>query len=110
MLPSWLQRAALLQERGGDEAAAELVFLENLGAEYIADHWLSPVEHPEMPDLTNPCTYSELPPLMQLSVGELTRELADLNPGYRLVLTTKGLSVEDVAELLWDSQGSISHL
>ena len=110
VLPSLRQRAALLQERGGEEAAAELTFLENLGVEYIADHWLSPVEHPEMPDLTNPCAYSELPPLMQLSVGELTRELTELNPGYRLVLTTKGLSVEDVAELLWDSQGSISHL
>ena len=63
-----------------------------------------------MPDLNKPCAHGDLPPLMQLSVGDITRELSELNPGYRLVLSTKGLSVEDVAELLWDSRGSISHL
>ncbi|WP_298994843.1 hypothetical protein [uncultured Desulfovibrio sp.] len=108
--PSLRERAALLRESDSEEARAELVFLDNLSAEYIADHWLSPLEHPEMPDLNKPCAHGDLPPLMQLSVGDITRELSELNPGYRLVLTTKGLSVEDVAELLWDSRGSISHL
>ncbi|MBO6171479.1 MAG: hypothetical protein J6N67_04895 [Desulfovibrio sp.] len=110
VLPALRRRAALLAERGDEEARVELECLDALNAEYIADHWLSPQEHPELPDLARPCRTADLPALLRLSPGDLTRELADLTPGYRLVLTTAGLSAEDVAELLWDSGGSISHL
>ena len=51
-----------------------------------------------------------MPALLRLSPYELTRELQELNPGYRLVLGTAGLNVEDVAELLWDCRGAVTHL
>lgn len=110
VLPAMQCRAALLEERGDESARTELDFLESLTAEYIADHWLSPQEHPEMLDLNKPPAEEELPPLLRLSPADITRELSELTSGYRLVLTTAGLSVEDVAELLWESDGSISHL
>lgn len=110
MLPVLRQRAAHLAALNTEEARAELQALDAFGVEDVLEQWLSPLRHPEMPDLSNPATARDLPALMQLSVQELTRELADLNPGYRLVLGTQDLKAEDVAELLWDSQGCISHL
>lgn len=110
LLPSMRERAVLLKGRDDEQSRAELAEMENLGTEYITSVWLSPESCPEMPDVGRPCAHSQLPRLLRFSVEELSRELMDLNPGYRLVLGTKGLSVEDVAELLWDSRGVISHL
>lgn len=76
----------------------------------IIDDWLSPEKHPEMPDLSRPAPLEEMPTLLRLSPHELTRELQGLNPGYRMVLGTAGLSVEDATELLWDCRGAITHL
>lgn len=108
--PSLRQRAARLAERDDATARAELAVLETMGPEHIAEEWLSAALHPELPDLDCPPPQEEMPHLMRLSILELTRELVELTPGYRLVLCTSGLSVEDVAELLWDSRGNITHL
>ena len=111
ILPVLHTRAAQLGARDDADSRAELTFLDGLNAEYIAAHWLSAHEHPELAEFVGPCgTATDVPALLRLSPGDLTRELADLTSGYRLVLSTAGLSVEDVAELLWDSGGAISHL
>ena len=110
VLPVLRERAAQLRAQDDEQARRELKFLDALNVEYISDHWLSPEEHPELASVVGVSDADDLPALLGLSPGELTRALAELTSGYRLVLTTVGLSVEDVAELLWDSGGSISHL
>ncbi|MBO4300697.1 MAG: hypothetical protein J5861_03745 [Desulfovibrio sp.] len=110
VLPILRERALQLHTQADPQSLRELEFLNTLNVEYIADHWLSPEEHPELADFVGVSHAPDLPALLRLSPGDLTRELADLTPGYRLVLTTAGLSVEDVVELLWESDGSISHL
>lgn len=110
VLPAVKARAAKLAALDDEAARAELEALESLGPDVIFDDWLSPARHPEMPDLNRPAQPEEMPELLRLTPYELTRELMELNPGYRLVLGTSGLSVEDVAELLWDCRGSITHL
>ena len=108
--PALRQRAARLAEIDDAVSRAELAVLERMGPEHIAEEWLSAALHPGLPDLDSPPPPEEMPHLMRLSMFELTRELAELTPGYRLVLCTSGLSVEDVAELLWDAKGNITHL
>lgn len=108
--PSLQARAAILADKRDEAARAELEALEHLGPDVIIDDWLSPEKHPEMPDLSRPAPLSEMPELLRLSPRELTRELQGLNPGYRMVLGTAGLSVEDATELLWDCRGAITHL
>ena len=110
VLPSAKERAAILAGQEDEAARAELEALENLGPDAITDNWLSPAKHPELPDLNRPAPPEEMPALLRLSPYELTRELQDINPGYRLVLGTAGLNVEDVAELLWDCRGAVTHL
>ena len=110
VLPSARERAAKLAGQEGEAVRAELETLENLGPDAITDNWLSPAKHPELPDLNRPAPPEEMPALLRLSPYELTRELQELNPGYRLVLGTAGLNVEDVAELLWDCRGAVTHL
>ena len=111
VLPAAKARASILAERIDDpDVRNELYALETMNPEYILDNWLSPDKHPELPDMRRPEAPEEMPELLRLSPAELVRELQDLNPGYRMVLVTSRLRVEDVMELLWDSRGAISHL
>lgn len=118
VLPLVQTRIAKLaaQRTAGDESVSvELEFLDALGPDVIVDEWLSSIRHPEMPDFERPpaaeSTFDgDLPELLRLTPYEMSRELLALNPGYRLVLCTSGLREEDVAELLWDCKGAITHL
>ncbi|MDR3320735.1 MAG: hypothetical protein LBS77_07550 [Desulfovibrio sp.] len=107
ILPSARARAEVLAQQQSPEARAELDKLENLRPHQIAEDWLSPVKHPEI--RFKPAA-SELPELLRHTPKSLVSELLACNPGYRLVLITMGLTVEDVTELLWDCEGAITHL
>ncbi|MCR5562325.1 MAG: hypothetical protein K6F46_02975 [Desulfovibrio sp.] len=111
VLPAMKRRAAKLLTMDSEEAYAELEALEELGPATIYENWLSPAKHPDMPDMDDPASVPEdAPEIMRLSAAELTRELLSVSGGHRLVLNTTGLSVEDVAEILWDCQGAVTHL
>ncbi|MDE5878424.1 MAG: hypothetical protein K2G99_00080, partial [Desulfovibrio sp.] len=111
VLPAARKRAQRLAEAGSADTAAaeELAALENLSADIIADEWLNAENIPEVRDLLEPC-HGDVPQLLRLSPQELVRELQELNPGYRLVLGLTDLRVEDVAEVLSDCHGAITHL
>lgn len=109
--PAMKRRAAKLLAMDSEEAYAELEALEELGPSTIYENWLSPAKHPDMPNMDDPASMPEdAPEIMRLSAAELTRELLSVSGGHRLVLNTTGLSVEDVAEILWDCQGAVTHL
>jgi hypothetical protein len=108
ILPAARARAEILARRPGPEADAELRELENLGTEQIVENWLSPAKFSEMRHASVP--ERELPALLRHTPKKLIDELLACNPGYRLVLGTMGLTVEDVTELLWDCEGAITHL
>ncbi|WP_165076745.1 MULTISPECIES: hypothetical protein [unclassified Desulfovibrio] len=93
----------------GSAAKEEIDALENLSADIIADEWLSAEALPEVRELLQP-GLEDVPELLRLSPHELVRELQELNPGYRLVLGLTDLRVEDVAEILSDCHGAITHL
>jgi hypothetical protein len=108
ILPAARARAGMLARQPGFEGNAELRELENLGPEQIVETWLLPVKLPETRHVSVPAR--ELPELLRHTPKKLIDELLACNPGYRLVLGTMGLTLEDVTELLWDCEGAITHL
>lgn len=109
-LPAMRARAKKLVALDTPEAREELEYLENLSEEIVANDWLSHEKHPEILDLNCPGDVDDMPEILRLSPLDLVRELQDLNQGYRLVLGVAGLSVMDVAEILADCHGTITHL
>ena len=111
IMPAARERAEMLSRTESSNAATqkELATLGNLSADIIADEWLAPDAFPETRELQMP-DLDEVPHLLRLSPQELVRELQDLNPGYRLVLGLTDLRVEDVAEILSDCRGAITHI
>ncbi|MBQ2476338.1 MAG: hypothetical protein II515_03595, partial [Desulfovibrio sp.] len=93
-----------------EEVLKQKASLEGISSDTIQDEWLNPDLHPELPQLSIPEDLDRLPELRRLSPYELMKELAKVNAGYRMVLCTTGLSVQDVMELLWDCKGMITHL
>ncbi len=93
-----------------EKEARQKDLLAALNADVIQDEWISPAVHPELPHADFREGAETLPRLMRLSPLELLRELQGVTEGYRMVLCTAGLSVEDVMELLWDTKGIITHL
>lgn len=94
----------------GEEDLAQKARLENLTPCVVQDEWLNPDVHPELPRVVLPDDRDKLPGLLQLPPYELMRELSKVNAGFRMILCTTGLTVEDVTELLWDCRGLITHL
>ena len=52
----------------------------------------------------------EVPDLLRLSPCELSKKLASLHSGHRITLNLSNLKVEDVLELLYDCEGTITRL
>ncbi|MDR1856882.1 MAG: hypothetical protein LBR22_06945 [Desulfovibrio sp.] len=105
LLPCMRELAQRFESAGDEESLKRLHVLETLSPEVIIDEWL--VQDDLGPDDRH---LEGLPELLTLSPQQLVQELTDLNPGYRLTLDSTGLSVEDVAELLWECKGAITHL
>ena len=105
-----------LHERGtqllmlGAEGQAEFERLDRLSPDVILDEWFSAEKCPDMPDFNDPRGLEGAPELLTMSPQALTKYVTSTGSGYRLVLSTTGLSVEDVAELLWDCGGLVTHL
>ena len=94
----------------GDDARQKLEGLDNLTPDVLMDEWLSLEQGSDMPESTSLDAAAEAPQLMRMTPKELTRLLRSIAGGYRLVLGITGLSREDVAELLWETEGTVTHL
>ncbi|MCW7755044.1 hypothetical protein OOT00_13715 [Desulfobotulus sp. H1] len=79
--------------------------LETLTPEAIENRFLAPAKQD---DSFSP--EKDLPELLTLSPETLTEALARLHPSFSLTLNLKHLRVADVAELLFRTEGRISHL
>ena len=84
--------------------------LEQLCAENLLKQYLSPeknadVMHPE-------CTHSQIhcPELLTYSSEKIITQLIQIHSAYRITLNLKGLIPEDVLEILYDCEGTITRL
>jgi len=73
---------------------------EDWSPEWLLDRWRGDGFTPE----------GESPPAMRRSPAELARALAALPSGCRICLSLTGLALADVAEILADADGAITHL
>ncbi len=73
----------------------------------IVEEYLSPEQHPDVPDIFSG---EDLPELLTLSPAQLAFRLHGLHSNSSIILNLCDLQVQDVVELLYDCQGLISHL
>lgn len=111
--PAVMKRIGEISALGHDateEQRSQKASLEGICSDTIQEEWLNEEIHPELPKVVLPRDQELLPTLLRLKPLELMRELLEVNAGYRMILCTTGLFVQDVMELLWDCRGIISHL
>ena len=84
--------------------------LEKVYPDVIMADWLNYSLHPELPHIDLQKDLDHIPGILAMKPITLMHTLQEVNAGYRMVLNTHGLTVEDVMELLWDCDGIISHL
>lgn len=90
------------------EAWAESI--ERLDLEAVVKEFLQADSNSGLTDPAIPADGPEVPSLLKLSPTELLGRLAGLQSGYRITLNLTDLAVEDVLELLYDSNGMITRL
>lgn len=76
----------------------------------IQEHWLSRVYNSDIPDPAVPANTRDLPEIMRLSVHSIVDWVTSIRPNSKVTLGLGGLRLEDVAELLYDCEGLITHL
>jgi len=86
-------------------AATDRLDLEALVKQFLKTGGDSRLSDPSIPG-----DGPDVPPLLTLSPNELLGRLAALQSGYRITLNLTNLQVEDVLELLYDSNGMITRL
>jgi hypothetical protein len=72
--------------------------------------YLSREKNPDLPYPDTPRPGEDIPDLLNLTAPELLVRLSELRSGYRITLNLTGLRVDEVLELLYDCQGSITRL
>ena len=108
ILPTIDVYAHMLMESG--DTGEKLKELESLTPDTILDEWFCEEKYPELAQMNPKNCLETAPTLMRMSPKELTALLTSVVGGYRLVLRTTGLTLEDVLEILWDCQGDVTHL
>ena len=83
----------------------EQLSAENLLKQYMASEKNPDIIHPECSKSQTHC-----PELLTLSTQEIISQLIQLNSAYRITLSLKELTPEDVLEILYDCEGTITRL
>jgi len=83
---------------------------EQLSAENVLKQYLTPEKNPDI--IHSECTQSQIhcPELLTFPTEEIISQLTQLHSAYRITLYLKGLTPEDVLEILYDCEGTITRL
>jgi hypothetical protein len=81
-----------------------------LDLEALIDGYLEQAQNPEVIYPDNPSDAPDVTDLLRLSAPQILGRLMQLHSGYRITLNLTHLAVEDVLELLYDCQGTITRL
>lgn len=84
--------------------------VNGLDLETIIDGYLEQAQNPEVVYPDTPFDAPDVPGLLKLTAPEILGRLTQMHSGYRITLNLTHLAVEDVLELLYDCQGSITRL
>ncbi len=92
------------------EIRGEIETLNRIDIEQFLEDFLRPEKNPNLPNPGLPSDGPEVPDLLRLSPCELIKRLTNLHSGHRITLNLSNLKVEDVLELLYDCEGTITRL
>ncbi|MCF8068573.1 MAG: hypothetical protein K9L30_08325 [Desulfobacterales bacterium] len=84
--------------------------MNDLDIEATIKSFLSPENNPEITYPESPCDDDNIPVLLSLSASEVLKRVSALRSGYRITLDLTNLKVDEVLELLYDCEGSITRL
>ena len=84
--------------------------IKSFDIEATVKTYLSHEKNPEIIYPDTPQTGNEVPGLLDLTAPALLARLAELRSGYRITLNLTDLWVDEVLELLYDCQGTITRL
>lgn len=84
--------------------------MNELDWETIAETYLTPEKNPSIINPSVPNELPDTPKLLKLSPEQIVNRLASLHSGYRITLNLSNLKVEDVLELIYNCNGTISRL
>lgn len=90
--------------------AGLLTAMEELNTREIIEKYLCPEKNAHIPDPLKPGSDPAAPPRLALDFMELLSRIMTLHHSFRLTLNLSNLKVEDVLELLYDSNGMITRL
>jgi len=93
-----------------DKIDAWIRDMMSLDIEDIVRHYLAPENNPEIPYPDSPENNPDPPELLTLPPAEILKRITALRSGYRITLNLSNLKVDEVLELLYDCQGSITRL
>ncbi len=117
VLEALKDRAAALRERFNiadtkeqHEICVEIETLNRINIEQFLEDFLRPEKNSNLPNPVIPSDDPEVPDLLRLSPCELIKRLTGLHSGHRITLNLSNLKVEDVLELLYDCEGTITRL
>lgn len=116
ILPVLEARAEEIQEALGTAAEnekadlnASLAKLDELTSAHLYQNYLRSSRNPEIKSLSLPQD-DDRPELLNIDIASLLSMLKSVRANSRATLLTSRLSAVDVLELLWDTEGAISHL
>jgi len=92
------------------QIAEKFAAMNALDAESLVETFLKPEANPEIPDPAIPREEEGLPALLRLTPHQLLSHLHGLHSGYRITLNLSNLEVQDVLEILYDTEGLIIRL
>ena len=84
--------------------------LQDMDVETIIERFLLPSRNPEVHNPNHPQESSGFPELLRLSLNTQLSRLLSLHSSSKFTLNLSNLSVQDTLELLYSSEGMISHI
>lgn len=111
------ERMAALKNSYGDADEAEreriralVADMNHLDQDDILDDYLAPEKNPDIPDPGIVDDGPDVPELLKLTPRQILDRLTSLHTGHRITLNLTDLCVEDVLEILHQSEGAITRL
>ncbi len=84
--------------------------LRQLNIETIIGQYLHPGKNPELHDPGRPQDSPDVPDLLKLDPGSIFSRLLSHHAGSTFTLNLSNLSIQDTMEILYSSEGMISHI
>ncbi|MEW5734411.1 MAG: hypothetical protein AB1921_06130, partial [Thermodesulfobacteriota bacterium] len=78
--------------------------------ETIGDRYLRFADNPDVPDPSVPLDGPDVPQFLQLAPRQVIQKLSALHTGHRITLNLTDLALEDVIEILYQCEGTITRL